>query len=204
VKQAELERARQLFENAVRALLPGTAIDRIELLQYGDAPEIEPGELLGRIILSLPDGADPADVNVRRGTMTAFEQANPGKMVEQAKAFGTRKFAAGLFASDGPDDNPDRRGPAIRLTMKPGARFPLFDPSGPGGPGGLSGEQPLTAVMARLDAADLETLDTLIGAGIASSRAEGVRWALARIRERPAFDLLRAHAREIEDLKSQF
>jgi len=59
-------------------------------------------------------------------------------------------------------------------------------------------------VMARLGGADLETLDTLIAAGIASSRAEAVRWALARIRERPAYEQLRARVREIENLKSQF
>jgi Arc/MetJ-type ribon-helix-helix transcriptional regulator len=62
----------------------------------------------------------------------------------------------------------------------------------------------LTAVMARLGVEDLETLDTLIAAGIANSRAEAVRWTLARIRERPAYEQLRARTREIEDLKSQF
>jgi Arc/MetJ-type ribon-helix-helix transcriptional regulator len=58
--------------------------------------------------------------------------------------------------------------------------------------------------MARLSREDVATLDTLITAGIASSRAEAVRWTLARIRERPAFEQLRAHTREIETLKSQF
>ena len=61
-----------------------------------------------------------------------------------------------------------------------------------------------TAVMARLGPEDLETLDTLIAVGIASSRAEAVRWALARIRERPAYEQIRAHSQEIEKLKSQF
>ena len=58
--------------------------------------------------------------------------------------------------------------------------------------------------MARLSREDVATLDTLIQAGIAGSRAEAVRWTLARIRERPAFEQLRAHTREIETLKSQF
>ena len=34
--------------------------------------------------------------------------------------------------------------------------------------------------------------------------ADAVRWALARIRERPVYEQLRARAREIEALKSQF
>ena len=65
-------------------------------------------------------------------------------------------------------------------------------------------EAPLVPIMARLGPADLETVDTLITAGIASSRAEAVRWALARIRERPAYTKLRGRAREIEALKAEF
>jgi hypothetical protein len=58
--------------------------------------------------------------------------------------------------------------------------------------------------MARLGPTDLETLDTLITAGIASSRADAVRWALARIRERPAYAQLSQRVREINELKAQF
>lgn len=39
---------------------------------------------------------------------------------------------------------------------------------------------------------------------VPADRAEAVRWTLARIRERPAYEQLRTHAREIEELKSQF
>ncbi len=51
---------------------------------------------------------------------------------------------------------------------------------------------------------DLETLHTLITASIAGNRAEAVRWTLARIRERPAYEKLRARAQEIEELMAQF
>jgi hypothetical protein len=60
------------------------------------------------------------------------------------------------------------------------------------GPIGVLDAPVLTPVMARLGPDDLHTLDTLITAGIASSRAEAVRWALARIRERPAYEQLLA------------
>ncbi|MGH3205677.1 MAG: hypothetical protein ACRDOA_21820 [Streptosporangiaceae bacterium] len=62
----------------------------------------------------------------------------------------------------------------------------------------------LTSVRARLRTADLETLDTLISAGFAANRAQAVRWALARIRERPAYAELREHASQIENLGSRF
>jgi Arc/MetJ-type ribon-helix-helix transcriptional regulator len=58
--------------------------------------------------------------------------------------------------------------------------------------------------MARLGPVDLETVDILITAGIAANRADAVRWALARIRERPAYARLRERTREIEKLKNEF
>jgi hypothetical protein len=54
-------------------------------------------------------------------------------------------------------------------------------------------------VTARLGAAQLEILDTLITAGIAANRAEAVRWAIDRIRDRPAF----ARLHEIAELAEQ-
>ena len=105
------------------------------------------------------------------------------------------KFPAGAileFTVAGEAAEGERRGPRLRLAGKPGGL-------GPGAEGGQ-----LTPVMARLGQEDLETLDTLITAGIASSRAEAVRWALARIRERPAYEELRTHTRQIEELKAHF
>jgi hypothetical protein len=61
-----------------------------------------------------------------------------------------------------------------------------------------------THVMVRLKTPELEIVDTLIAAGIANNRAEAIRWALTRIRERPAYEQLREHTRDIDRLKSQF
>jgi hypothetical protein len=44
----------------------------------------------------------------------------------------------------------------------------------------------------------------LITVGIATNRAEAVRWALARVRERPAYAQLRERTHEIERLKTEF
>jgi hypothetical protein len=61
-----------------------------------------------------------------------------------------------------------------------------------------------THVMVRLRAAELDIVDTLIAAGIANNRAEAICWALTRIPERPAYEQLREHTRDIERLKSEF
>jgi hypothetical protein len=58
--------------------------------------------------------------------------------------------------------------------------------------------------MTRLGPADLATVDTLITAGIAASRAEAVSWVLAGIRERPAYARLTERARELDELKAHF
>jgi hypothetical protein len=58
--------------------------------------------------------------------------------------------------------------------------------------------------MAELGPVELATLDTLITAGIAASRAEAIGWVLARIRDRPAYARLSERARELDELKAQF
>jgi hypothetical protein len=57
-----------------------------------------------------------------------------------------------------------------------------------------------TQVMVRLRTAELDIVDTLIAAGV----AEAIRWALTRIPERPTYEQLREHTRDIERLKNEF
>jgi hypothetical protein len=52
-------------------------------------------------------------------------------------------------------------------------------------------------------AADLATVDTLITAGVVTSRAEGLRWALSRLREHPAYARLRQQAHENDELETR-
>jgi len=57
--------------------------------------------------------------------------------------------------------------------------------------------------MTRLGPAELATLDTLITTGAANSRAEAIRWSLARIREHPEYAELQQRVHEINELKAQ-
>jgi len=184
--QAGLETIRQQFDREVHERFPGALIKRIEVLKYGDEPEIEPGQLLARVVIETPDDAPER--------MRAFQSFHK----EHGLAFRELRHELDklstpvvlqLIAGGQPDSPP--------VDSNTGPRIQLLHGGPPDGP-------ELTAVMARLGREDVETLDTLITAGIASSRAEAVRWTLARIRERPAFEQLRTHTREIENLKSQF
>jgi hypothetical protein len=190
MEQAEFERIREQFTQAVHDRFPGAPIERIELLKYGDDPEVEPGQLIARIVIETP--ADPPE---RMRAFEAFHHERGAAFLELRHD--VNKLSAPVLlqlVAGGEQPGPGGiTGPRLQL---------LHGGPGPCGPG--PDGPALTPVMARLGQEDVATLDTLITAGIASSRAEAVRWALARIRERPAFEQLRAHAREIESLKSQF
>jgi len=193
MEQAEVERARETFEREVRKRFEGAQIEKIEFLQYGEEPEVEPGGMLGRVTIAGPGGQPATGKKEREQALDEFHTRYKEAIHEFAKDLRARAGSATLeFSVEGQPDDEAEHGPVIKLKL---AR----------GPGPLGGGDPsLTPVMARLGPEDLETLDTLIGVGIAGSRAEAVRWALARIRERPAYEQIRAHSREIEDLKSQF
>ena len=198
MEQAEIDRLRQELDGEVRRRFPDAPIQGVEVLQYGDDPEIEPGQLLGRVLIEAPPAAAGAkgkdsDKEERGRRLEEFHDAHRPAIRELRRELDKLPASAILeFTVAGEAAEGEHRGPRLRLA---------------GGPrGGLGGGEggPLTPVMARLGQDDLETLDTLITAGIASSRAEAVRWALARIRERPAYEELRAHTRQIEELKAQF
>ena len=184
---AAIEHIRQQIQGMVTTRFPGAPVVRTEVLQYGDDPVIEPGELLVRVILEPEAGQEGQERAVH-----AFEAAQGPAIREFHRALSATLPAAGRLEFRAAGDTGD--GP--RMVLSTGPRGALGDQALAGGE--------LTPVMARLGPADLETVDALITAGIASSRAEAVRWALARIRDRPAYAQLRERAREIERLKTEF
>jgi hypothetical protein len=186
VERAKLDLLQQKFDELVRQRLSGAPIERVEVLQYGDDPEIEPGELMARIVLQAGESEDE-----RKQAMEAFDDAHRQVIRELRRDLDQLpelRFIEILTAEKGKGRGPIRK---MRLDGPRGGPFE-----------GVEGQ--LTPVMARLGPEDLETVDALITAGIAGNRAEAVRWALARIRERPAYEKLRERAREIEELKAQF
>jgi hypothetical protein len=185
VEQAALDRVQQLIEDDVKARFPGGGVERVVVLQYGDDPAVEPGELAVRVFVSA--GGDSED---RERVVDDFGRAFRRELDQLRRDLAEKLPEArrlDFYFSD------DMVGPGIK--MKWDARSLEAR--------ALAGGE-LTPVMARLGPADLQTLDTLITAGIASNRADAVRWALARIRERPAYEQLRTITRSIEELKDQF
>jgi len=178
---------RQEIEDRARALFTGS-LRRVEWLRHDDAPWIEPGELVPQLVLTAPPG--------RRGR---FQPGEALKAIRDADGQPVaREFRQELL----------QRLPAVRHLG-----FMFEDADGRRHRGGMiiavddhdkHADDDVTPVMVRLKAPELAIVDTLITAGIANNRAEALRWALARISERPAYARLREHTREIEALKTEF
>ena len=178
-EKERLERAAQ--EELNRRCGDGT-VQKVQVLQYGDEPVIEPGQAMVRVIL-IPTGEDPDE------TLHAFEKAHSGAIEDLRKTIARTMPFIGRVEFTLPARPGERRHPVISMSIGP------LDRTAPG--------RNLTPVMARLDPRHVEVLDALITAGIVPNRAEGLRWALARIRERPAYTQLREHIGKIDELKAQ-
>ena len=188
--QTESDHIRHELESAANELFPGW-IRRVEVLQRDEAPWIEPGQLMPRLVFKDPHDRLPDP------------HPDPRKV---AKAGRTFKLAIGPGLNEF-RDNLRERWPEIRYV-----EVMTEDNSGQRTGGNVrfvedgreAADGEFTHVMVRLKTAELDIVDTLIAAGIANNRAEAIRWALTRIRERPAYEQLREHTRDIERLKTEF
>jgi hypothetical protein len=185
--QAAKDRIQHEIEDEANERFPG-AVQSVMVLQHGDEPVVEPGELMIRVLIrpERPDGGEQR--------LLDFEQAHRPEMEQFRRDLSQRVPQARRLQFIRDDGGGDRK--VIMMPLGRGA--------GEGGREGSPGGGELTPVMARLGPADLETVDMLITAGIATNRAEAVRWALARVRERPAYAQLRERISEIERLKAEF
>ena len=177
-------------EKHVRSLFPDGVISRVQVLEYGDDPAVEPGDVAVRVFLPQPDPSEGEEADEE--IVGAFEKANRERLKklndELPRVIGWVEFQA-----DSPGGAEKRRRHVLKIGRGGRAARPLDDAA-----------EDLTPVMTRLGPADLATVDTLITAGIAGSRAEVLRWAVGRIRENPAYEQLQDRVREISELKARF
>jgi len=177
------------IEQQIKLAFPDGAVTRVQVLQYGDDPEVEPGQAAVRAFFDWPGRAEGGQADPR--TVHRFVTAN-------AAALGV-----------------------LRDQLPPVIGWAEFRPEGearPASAGGLSyriadrgrtaaardeAQEDRTPVMVRLGAVDLATVDALITAGVVNSRAEGLRWALSRLREQPAYARLQQQAGQDEGPATQ-
>jgi hypothetical protein len=179
VEKTETDRIEQL----VRSAFAEGEVERVAVLEHGDDPEVGPGETAVRIFINLAgqprDKSGHANLHSfheahRAAINQVREQLRPVAWWVEYRTSGEGKLGRGRLRNLLRDTEPDE----------------------------VAGE--LTPVMTRLGPTDLATVDTLITAGIATSRAEVLRWAVARVREHPAYAQLQQRVNEISELKAQF
>jgi hypothetical protein len=177
-------------EKHIRSLFPDGVISRVQVLEYGDDPAVEPGDVAVRVFLRRPD--QPGGGEADEGIVGSFENANRERLKRLNDEL-PRVIAWVEFQADSPEETDKRRRHVLKIGRGGRAARPLDDAA-----------EELTPVMTRLGPADLAAVDMLITAGIAGSRAEVLRWAVGRIRENPAYAQLQDRVHEISELKARF
>ena len=178
--RAALDQLQTRLDEQVKEHFPDGGVQRIALLQHGDDPSVEPGDLLARVFIEEAE-ENPSHRVWHRDHETMIRELQR-ELAEQLPGASHLEFWFGENGRQGKSRH--------RLGTPPD------DPAGR--------QQDLTPADIRLGPADLEMLDALITTGAAASRAEALSWVLARIRERPAYARLTGRARELDELKTHF
>ncbi len=173
------------IEQQVRQAFPEGAIVRVQVLQYGDDPEVEPGQAAMRVFFDWPGRSAGGQADPK--TVHRFVTANAAAL-DMLRDGLPRVIGWVEFRPEGGAGAASPHDLAYRITDR-GRTAPARDEA----------PEDRTPVMVRLGAADLATVDTLITAGVVTSRAEGLRWALSRLREHPAYARLQQQAGENDD-----
>ena len=170
------------IEQQVRQAFPEGVIARVQVLQYGEDPEVEPGQAAMRVFFDWPGRSAGGQADPK--TVHRFVTANAAAL-EVLRDGLPRVIGWVEFRPEGKAGATSPHDLAYRITDR-GRSAPARDEA----------PEDRTPVMIRLGAVDLATVDTLITAGVVNNRAEGVRWALSRLREHPAYAQLQQQAHE--------
>jgi hypothetical protein len=160
------------IKQQVSAAFPEGVITRVQVLQYGDDPEVEPAQAAMRVFFDWPGRSEDKKADPK--TVHAFCVAN-ATALDLLRDELPRVIRWVEFRPESPAGSTSPHSLAYRITDR-GRRA--------GAPDDVP--EDFTPVMVRLGPAELAILDSLITAGIVNSRAEGLRWALNRIREHPS------------------
>jgi hypothetical protein len=177
------------IEQQVRQACPEAAIVRVQVLQYGDDPEVEPGQAAMRVFFDWPGRSEGGQAGPK--TVHRFVTANAAALDVLRDGL-PRVIGWVEFRPEGEAGPASPHDLAYRITDC-GRTAPARDEA----------PKDRTPVMIRLGAADLATVDTLIAAGVVNGRAEGLRWALSRLREDPAYAQFQQQAHGNDELKTR-
>ena len=169
---------------------PDGTFARVDVLGYGDDPEVEPGDTAVRVFI---DRAGRPEENWdSRRTLDDWAEAN-GEGIEKLHDVLLGSIAWIEFSPDTPERQAAPSGQDWGGMRWLGKRSDVMQTA-----------PEFTRVATKLGPDDLGAIDALIMAGVAASRSEALRWAVSRIRENPAYVQLQERVHELNDLKAQF
>jgi hypothetical protein len=176
------------IDDEVRTRFPGAAVRRVALLQHGDDPEIEPGDLWVRVIPAA-DGPEDWERSLKAFLDTHEAAIDPfvSYLAEKLCQITILEFTFNVPVT--------RDGHCPRMSIGIAQKLSDYRREG-------LGEDIFE--LARLGPSGLETVDTLIMAGIADTRGDAIGRALDRIRELPAHERLREHVLDAGRLIAEF
>lgn len=180
------------IEERIRSAFPDGVIERVQVLAHGDDPGVGPTEIAARAYLSREGHAESTEADDE--IVKAFTETSDLHTILQ-RLGDELPFVAWIEFLPFTRDEPARHSTGSVTRFSP-RRSQLKYPK--------ESQERLTPVMTRLGTADLATVDTLIDAGFANSRAEVLHWAVRRIREHPAYAQMQGRVEEIAELKTQF
>ena len=175
--------------NRLLSAFPEGTFARVDVLGYGDDPEVEPGDTAIRVFI---DRADRPEENWdSHKTLDDWADVN-SEGIDKLRDGLLPSIAWVSFFPDTPERQaaPGQDWGGMRWL---GKRSDVMETA-----------PEFTRVATKLGPDDLATIDALIMAGVVASRSEALRWAVGRIRENSAYGQLQEQVHEIEELKSQF
>jgi hypothetical protein len=176
-------------EAQLRSAFPEGVFTQVDVLGYGDDPDVEPGETAIRAFVDRA-GHRAGTFEDDEVVIRAFGKAH-SQVITWLHRDGNLPSIAWVQLIP---DTPERRAPGAVLWGFPSMFWGMRRDVASEAPG-------FADVRTRLGPEDLATVDALIKAGIASSRAEAMRWAIGRIRENPASTQIQERLREIGEPK---
>jgi hypothetical protein len=168
---------------------PAGTFARVDVLGYGDDPQVEPGDTAIRVFI---DRAGRPEKNWdSHRVLNDWAEAN-GEGIEKLHDVLLGSISWIEFCPDTPERQaaPGQDWGGMRWLGKR--------------PDMMETAPEFTRVATKLGTDDLATIDALIMAGVAASRSEALRWAVGRIRENPAYAQLQERVHEIDELNAQF
>ena len=105
MERTELAQLERVVDHEIRTRFPRGTVQRVAVLQHGDDPVIEPGELMVRVFIPAPDRPEGYPES-----LGAWQEAHQARMKQLRRELSLRLPPAGCSSSPSTTPGPPLRG----------------------------------------------------------------------------------------------